>query len=175
MVSLLRRIPTTWSGSSGCCWTETELQWRPWWRSSSVPIATRWRRTIADWYRSSRTAWEHPDFQQQRNVSCVVLVAVGGSGERRRERSGNPGDHEEVLGGEPVPVVSSYSRGSLASLPQCSQARHQQVRGAPSIKKIFISFPFPWVFYLFLSLNICFYWLCLGHGFCSMILNVLYY
>lgn len=46
---------------------------------------------------------------------------------------GDPGDHEEMLGGKPVCPVSSHSCSRMASLPLSSQPRAQQVRQSPFI------------------------------------------
>lgn len=58
-----------------------------------------------------------------------VPSAVGGPADWLGERSGDPGDHEEVLGGEPLCSVSSQRCGRVAPLPSSSPGPGPKVRG----------------------------------------------
>uniref|UniRef100_A0A3P9NLX7 Threonine synthase-like 2 n=1 Tax=Poecilia reticulata TaxID=8081 RepID=A0A3P9NLX7_POERE len=68
-----------------------------------------------------------PAFASPAAAREPAQTAGRGSGDRRCERPGDPGDHEAVLGAEPVPAVSAHGRGRLAPLQQNPQPGQKQM------------------------------------------------
>lgn len=66
------------------------------------------------------------------HLPCVWFPVVTGSIISVSEWCWDLGDHEEMLGGKPVPAVSTYSGGCVASLPLSSQSWTQQVSLIPT-------------------------------------------